>query len=93
MFILEIIPRVFFEKYLAVENKEIGMLEYKWPIYADIFKTGLYKKDMGAQWWEDVDTKPMNAEPTEIKTEYIESELKKKNGWRIFHPYFKIWKS
>ncbi|MFA7301717.1 MAG: hypothetical protein WC069_05380 [Candidatus Shapirobacteria bacterium] len=91
LFILEIMPRIFFEKYLTVENKEIGMLEYKIPIYAEIFSIPIYKKDVGAQWWEDVNTKPINAEPTEIKTEYIEQELQKKNGWRIFHPYFKIW--
>ncbi|PJA51351.1 hypothetical protein CO168_00240 [Candidatus Shapirobacteria bacterium CG_4_9_14_3_um_filter_36_12] len=91
LFVLEIIPRMFFEKYLTVENKGIGMLEYKIPIYAEIFNIKKYLKDMGAHWWGNVEEYPLNAEPTEIKTEYIEKELIKKNGWRIFHPYFKIW--
>ena len=91
LFILEIIPRIFFEKYLTVENKEVGMLEYKIPIYAEIFDVPIYKKNLGAHWWGDVKEFPLNAEPTEISTEYISNELTKKYGWRIFHPYFKIW--
>jgi hypothetical protein len=91
LFILEIIPRLFFDKYLSVENKKVGMLEYKTPTYAKIFGVPFYERDLGVQWAVGEET-PMNAEPEEIKTEYIERELSKPNGWRIFHPYFKIWK-
>lgn len=91
LFIIEIIPRIFFEKYLTVENKDVGMLEYKIPIYREIFDIPIYKKNVGAHWWGNVEQFPLNAEPTEIKTRYIEAELEKEYGWRIFHPYFKIW--
>ena len=91
LFVLEVIPKKFFDKYLSVEDKELGMLEYKIPIYAEIFGIKAISRANEAHWWDDVDKYPINAEPTEIKTEYIQNELKKKNGWRIFHPYFKIW--
>ena len=34
----------------------------------------------------------MNAIPIEINDSYIDSELKKRDGWRIFHPYFNLWR-
>jgi hypothetical protein len=90
LFILEIFPRIFFNQYLTVKNKEMGMLEYKVPTYAKIFKIPYFQKDIGVKWYEPPDL-PLNAIPKEIKREYIEKELASKNGWRIFHPYFKIW--
>ena len=91
LFVLEVFPRIFFEKYLKIKNKEFGMLEYKVPIYSEIFNIPFFEKDLGVHWWGNVKTMPMNAEPTEIETRYINKELGKKNGWRIFHPYFKKW--
>lgn len=90
LFILEIFPRLFFEKYLTVEDKEIGMLEYKIPTYAKIFNIPFYIKDVGVQ-WHKIEGLPLNAIPKEVTTEYINKELLKKDGWRIFHPYFKKW--
>ncbi len=89
LFILQVFPKIFFEKYLTVKNKEIGMLEYKIPIYAKIFRIPFYKKDLGTRWNDD--PKPLNAIPEEISSDYIKEELIKKDGWRIFHPYYKIW--
>jgi len=91
LFIFQIFPRIFFEKYLMVKNRAVGMLEYKVPIYANIFKIKFFKKDIGVWWFQKKSKKPLNAETLEISKNYIESELKKKNGWRIFHPYFKKW--
>jgi hypothetical protein len=90
LFIFEILPKVFFEKYLAVENKEIGMLEYKVPIYSQIFGTPFYEKELGTKWY-GVEASPLNAIPEEISDAYIKDQLSQKVGWRIFHPYFKIW--
>jgi len=90
-FILQVFPKIFFEKYLTVKNKEIGILEYKVPIYADIFKIPFYKKDIGVKWFEK-EEKPINSGFGEISKKYIAEQLNKKNGWRIFHPFLKIWK-
>ncbi len=89
LFILQVFPKIFFEKYLTVKDKEIGMLEYKVPIYAKIFGIPFYEKDLGTRW--NGGPKPLNAIPEEIPEDYIKKELAVKDGWRIFHPYYKIW--
>lgn len=92
LYIFVVLPRIFFEKYLEVEDKEIGMLEYKDPIYAKIFDIPFFKKDLGVLWHDYEGLKPLNAIPQEIPTTYIQKELLNSEGYRIFHPYFKIWK-
>jgi len=92
IFMLAILPRVFFEKYSSLPDKEVGFLEYKLPTYAKIFGLSLFPKDL----WEsvlsqDVSEWPMNAKPMEIEDSYIQKELEKKDGWRVFHPYFKVY--
>lgn len=93
LFIFQIMPRVFFKKYLTVKDKEIGMLEYKIPMYAKIFRIPFYEKDLGVHWSDKgkLEEMPLNAWPIEIKKEYINTELKKEKGYRIFHPYFEKW--
>jgi len=92
LFILEVFPRIFFEKWLTVRNKEIGMLEYKIPTLASIFKIPFYKRNFGVLWYSgDTKTTPLNAQEIPIEKSYIDSQLSRKNGFRIFHPYFKKW--
>lgn len=91
LFIFQIFPRSFFEKYLSVTNKELGFLEYKVPIYANILNIPFYQKNLGVFWFKNRKKLPLNASPKEIKKSLIEKELKKVNGWKIFHPYYKIW--
>lgn len=90
LFIFEIFPRMFLDKYLTVENKEVGMLEYKIPMYCQIFDISFYKKDIGIMWFSN-EPKPLNAIPEEISERYIKEQLARKDGWRIFHPYYKNW--
>jgi len=90
LFILQVFPRMFLEKYLTVENREVGMLEYKIPIYAKIFNIDFFNKDIGVNWFSNKQ-EPLNAISKEIPKEYIDKQLEKKDGWRIFHPYYKIW--
>lgn len=90
LFILQVFPRIFFDKYLSVGNRNIGMLEYKIPTYAKIFNIPFYEKDVGVNWFSN-ETRPLNAIPEEIQESYINEQLNKKDGWRIFHPYYKIW--
>jgi hypothetical protein len=70
------------------------MLEYKIPTYAKIFGIPIYKHDLGV-WWFNEKVKrgeaPLNAREVEISQKLIKSELKKEDGFRIFHPYFKEW--
>lgn len=92
LFIFQIFPRTFLDKYLTIENKGVGMLEYKTPIYSQIFNIPFYEKDIGVKWYSN-EPKPLNAIPREISGIYIKEQLAKKDGWRMFHPYYKFWKS
>jgi len=94
LFIVQIFSRRFFDKWLLLKNKKIGMLEYKIPTYARIFNIPIYKKNLGARWFNKKAYKgqtPLNARGIEIDDKFIRSELEKNNGYRIFHPYFKDW--
>ncbi len=91
LFIFEIFPRIFWEKFSTLPDNKLGMLEYKIPTYAKIFQIPFYEKDIGVWWFEDKAKIPLNARMVEIKDSYIKEELGKKGGWRIFHPYFKSW--
>lgn len=89
LFILQVFPKKFFDKYLEVGNKKVGMLEYKIPIYAKIFGIDFYKKDFGVHWGGNIKEDPLNALVKEIDLKIIQKNLKDRKGWRIFHPYFK----
>jgi len=91
IFTVAVLPKVFFEKYQFIENKEVWFLEYKIPTYANLFEIELFQKDFGerAQTKEEASSMPINAFPIEIKKKYIQSQLKNPNGWRMFHPYYK----
>ena len=90
LFMFQVFPRIFFDKYLTVENREVGMLEYKIPMYAKIFGIPFYEKDIGVAWGSP-DNLPVNSVPKEIEAPYINAELSKPDGWRIFHPVYKFW--
>ncbi len=82
---------MFFERYLKVGNRSVGMLEYKVPTYAEIFGIPVFRKDLGVKWDEGRKNRPLNAIPREISAPYIRRQLRKRGGWRIFHPYYQKW--
>jgi hypothetical protein len=85
-FIFQVIPRAFFDKYAGVAGREIGMLEYKVPTYAEIFGVPFYRRDLGLH-------AALNAVGREIPDDFIRRELEKPGGWRLFHPYYRTWDS
>lgn len=92
IFMIAVIPRIFFEKYSKIENRDLGFLEYKLPTYAKIFGIKRFRKELD-EIAKSKNNFPMNAEPKEIGRKSINKELNKKNGFRVFHPYFKIYQS
>jgi len=93
-FILQVFPRSFFEKYLTVKDRSIGMLEYKIPTYSRILGIPVFEKNLEV--WTGEKTRkasrtPLNARPIEIEQDYIREELDLANGARLFHPYYKVW--
>lgn len=96
LFIFPLLPRIFFKKYNSIENSKIGFIEYKIPTYAKIFKIPMFRKDIGVHWFIEKLPKnsfPLNADSNEISKAFVESELERENGFRMFHPFSKIWKN
>lgn len=91
-FVLQVFPRLFFEKYITVKNRTLGFLEYRVPTYAKILNIPFYKRDLGTWWFDTTSNRSMNAIPREIDDAFVRRQLSKKGGWRIFHPYYREWK-
>lgn len=94
LFIFEILTREFFDKYLELPEKQIGMLEYKDPTLAHIFGIDIYEHDLGVYWRDQrqsTEASPLNAMGVGIQKSYIEAELGNPPGWRLFHPYEENW--
>lgn len=94
-FIVVCFPRDFLQKFSEIEQPELGFLEYKVPIYAQIFGTPICTDHPFQLSWSNPDTaaknrKILNAENRDISLATIAQNLVKINGARIFHPYRKI---
>lgn len=90
LYILEVLTSNFFDMYLELDDKKIGMLEYKDPTLAFIWGISIYQHDVGVYWidkGQSLEESPMNASAIKIKPSFIENELVKPDGWRLFHPY------
>jgi hypothetical protein len=55
LFIVVVFPRGFLDKYSRIENPELGFLEYRIPIYAQIFGMDFCKNHSFNAWWVDID--------------------------------------
>jgi hypothetical protein len=55
LFIVVCFPRVFLDQYSNVEQPELGFIEYRIPIYAQIFGTSFCENHPFQAWWVDVD--------------------------------------
>jgi hypothetical protein len=84
------IPRRFLEEYSEIKVPELVHDELDYPLFAQIFGIRLY--DTGFFRWFDEDWyRFFNAEKMEIKKADILSELGKRDGRRVFHPYYREW--
>lgn len=55
LFIVVGFPRTFLAQYSKVENPELGFLEYRIPVYAQIFGTPFCENHPFQAWWVDAD--------------------------------------
>jgi len=90
-FALEVFPKIFFEHYLMVDNRELGAIEYRVPTYAKIFGVPFYERDLGQDIGIGMNMNGPIRYQQAVNESFIKDELLKKNGWRIFHPYSKLW--
>jgi hypothetical protein len=89
LFVLEVLTKEFFERYLDFPFKHLGMLEYRVPTAAAVFGLPVYRRSIGCGW--DGRLAPINAVWEGIDTAYIARQLRRSAGWRLFHPYEAIW--
>ncbi|HAX77128.1 MAG TPA: hypothetical protein DCY88_15160 [Cyanobacteria bacterium UBA11372] len=55
LFIVVCLPRIFLDKYSRVEQPELGFIEYRIPMYAQIFGIPFCENHPFQAWWVDVD--------------------------------------
>jgi hypothetical protein len=55
IFIVACLPRIFLESYAQIDRPELGFVEYRIPIYAQIFGISICEHHPFNAWWKDVD--------------------------------------
>ncbi len=87
------LPRVFLERFAEVDRPELGFLEYKLPIYAEAFGVPICEEHPFRPWWGAVEpfskAHTLRARPDEISATTILSNLRRSDGARVFHPYWR----
>lgn len=98
-FIVACLPRTFLIQYQGIPKPELGFLEYKIPIYAQLFGIKLNMDHPHQPWWGDapdakkasVFSRGLNSETTNVPLRVIEAHRIWPWGRRIFHPVFGIY--
>jgi hypothetical protein len=95
VFIVVCFPRSFLEKYASVEQPELGFLEYRVPIYAQIFETPFcvdhpFQIAGSGDSTTSKNEETLNAKRFDISLITIFKHLIDRNGARVFHPYRKV---
>lgn len=94
-FIGLVIPRQFLSRYSGIDDRELGFLEYKVPVYAQVFGTPLVPDTCFRPLWpeEPVETRPkrtecvMHAWASQVRLPVMMYESFRPHGRRVFHPY------
>jgi hypothetical protein len=94
-YVIVCLPKVFLEKYSKIENPELGFIEYRVPMYAQLFQIPFVKARQFDCWWRfDPDTvnvplynRPLTASKIQVRLRTFLWNLSRKSGSRIFHPF------
>lgn len=94
-YVIVCLPRVFLENYSQVENPELGFIEYRVPMYAQLFGIPFNENLKFECWWRDdpsakktlVQNRVLTGDKMQIPLWVIIYNLVRKNGARIFHPF------
>jgi hypothetical protein len=93
-----VIPRRFFERYRDIDDPELGFLEYKMPVYAQLFGLRLLPDTCFAPFWpEDPDgptrrnERLVHAWASTVRLPVVLAEAWRPGGRRVFHPYHGIY--
>jgi hypothetical protein len=92
-------PKSFLAHYAEIDEPELGFLEYKIPVYAQVFGTPLVPDTCFRPWWpEEPSTSSasraemlVHAWRTPVRLPVMLAESVRPHGRRIFHPYHGIY--
>jgi hypothetical protein len=98
IFVVVCLPRTFLERYASIDDRELGFLEYRVPIYAQIFDIEFAQVTRFRAWWasEPATRKApererlINAGMYEFSRESVLEELRRPGGTPLFHPYRQV---
>ena len=86
------LPREFLRRFAEIERPELGFLEYRLPIYAQAFGVPFCTDHPFRPWWGAVERysfkSTLRARPREIWAPTILVNLLRRDGARVFHPYW-----
>ncbi len=88
LFLFAVLTRPFLEVYAREGPRLSGFLEYKLPPLAQVHGFPCHVQDLGV-FWDPVERavqKPLQAVPKPIPRLYIEGQLARADGFRLFHP-------
>jgi hypothetical protein len=87
------LSRAFLERFAGIERPDLGFLEYRLPIYAQVFGTPICREHPFRPWWGAVEPRSpdhtLRARPDEISAWTILRNLRDPRGARVFHPYWR----
>jgi hypothetical protein len=86
-------------RYAGIEQPELGFLEYKLPVYAQVFATPLVPDTAFLPWWPEEPATSnatrtqslVHAWRTPVRLPVMMYESKRPGGRRLFHPYHGIY--
>ena len=98
-FIGLVAPREFMERYAGIDEPELGFLEYKLPVYAQVFGTPLLPDTCFRPWWPEEPATSragrtatlVHAWPTSVRLPVMAYESLRPGGRRVFHPYHGVY--
>jgi hypothetical protein len=93
LFIFAVLTRRFLETYASEARRFAGFLEYKLPTLALLLGFPCLVHDLGVLWdpVEPPTQRPLNAVQAVVPRAYIEAELRRPDGYRMFHPVPYTW--
>lgn len=83
------LPRKFLEKYSQTKVPELCHEEVRIPLFSQLLGFKLYDTGFYKKWFSEEERRYFNCRGREIKLAVIKKELAKKQGRRVFHPYYK----
>lgn len=94
-FVIVCLPRVFLVQYSKIEKPELGFIEYRVPMYAQLFNVPLNMTRHFDCWWADdpgmaqvpLLRRVLIADKIQIPLSVILWNLARMGGSRIFHPF------